>query len=59
MTMNHIYMIDIEAIEKGIGNGSITMKYLIETAKKINVSHIEGGLSSIDASNFDKFERYY
>ncbi|WP_242310386.1 hypothetical protein [Bacillus cereus group sp. BfR-BA-01524] len=52
-------MIDIEAIEKGIGNGSITMKYLIETAEKINVSHIEGGLSSIDASNFDKFERYY
>ncbi|PEF44619.1 hypothetical protein CON22_20770 [Bacillus cereus] len=54
-----IYIFDVQMIDDNIGNGSIAMKYLIEAAKEIGVSYIEGELSPVDIDHFDRLEHYY
>ncbi|PFZ06003.1 hypothetical protein [Bacillus pseudomycoides] len=56
---DYIWIGNITSPKENIGNGSITMKYLIKMAKEMKVSHISGRLSPEDRDHFDKLEHFY
>lgn len=56
---NYIEIADFHSIQKGIKNGYILMKNLIDYAKLININYLIGELSPVDAENFDYLEGYY
>ncbi|EEM14149.1 hypothetical protein CN535_18900 [Bacillus pseudomycoides] len=56
---DYIWIGGITSPKENIGNGSITMKYLIKMAKEMKVSHISGWLSPVDGDHFDKLEHFY
>ncbi|PFU37813.1 hypothetical protein COK86_27350 [Bacillus cereus] len=54
-----MFIDDVQNVDNNIGNSSIAMKYLIETAKEIGVPYIEGELSPFDRGHFDRLEHFY
>ncbi|WP_252225389.1 MULTISPECIES: hypothetical protein [unclassified Clostridium] len=56
---NYIEIADFHSIQKGIKNGYILMKNLIDYAKSINIDYVIGDLSPVDAEDFDYLEKYY
>lgn len=56
---NHLKILDVQTEDLDIGNGSILMKYLVETVGKMKVSRITGDLSSVDMNHFSRSEHYY
>lgn len=55
----YIYIDDINVVDLDCGNGSIVMKYFIESVKNLDADYISGGLSSVDKDHFDRLEHYY
>jgi hypothetical protein len=50
---------DIIAVNEGVGNGSILLKYLIREARKAGASYISGSLSNFDKDEFYKLIPFY
>lgn len=54
-----LHIDDIHAINEGVGNGSILMKYMLRQAEKNRIKKITGLLSYVDRDHFDILEKFY
>lgn len=55
----YIKIDDILAEDENVGNGSILMRYFIESCKTTDAKYICGQLSSVDEGHFDCLEHFY
>lgn len=54
-----LFIDEVQAIDKGIGNGSILMQHIMKESRKMGLSFVSGKLSEVDKENFDYLEKFY